>query len=260
VFGFLASRRWALRILAGLVLVAACLRLGLWQLDRNDQREARNAVIEANANREAVPVADVLTVGSPVPADRVWTPVETAGRYDVDHQMVVRLRPLDGRPGVHVLTPFVTATGAAVLVDRGFVAQGGSAAAVPAVPEPPAGEVEVVGRIRLSEEGRGSGGDPGEGVIRYVDVDEIAHALPYPLYGAWLELVSEIPAPAEAPVPPPAPSTDAGPHLSYAVQWFLFACIGIGGFVFLVRAESRMTRERRQDSRDRERSEVGSGT
>jgi hypothetical protein len=44
------------------------------------------------------------------------------------------------------------------------------------------------------------------------------------------------------------------------VQWFLFACIGIGGFVFLVRAESRMTRDRRQDSRDRERSGVGSGT
>lgn len=260
MFRFLASRRWALRILAGLVLVAACLRLGLWQLDRNDQREARNAVVEANANREAVPVEDVLTVGIPVPAGQVWTPVEAAGRYDVDHQMVVRLRPLDGRPGVHVLTPFVTDTGAAVLVDRGFVAQGGSATAVPAVPEPPAGDVEVVGRIRLSEEGRGSGGDPGEGVIRYVDVDEIAQALPYPLYGAWLDLMSEVPAPAEAPVPPPAPSTDAGPHLSYAVQWFLFACIGIGGFVFLVRAESRMTRERRQDSHDRERSGVGSGT
>ena len=233
MFGFLASRRWALRILAGLVLVAACLRLGLWQLDRNDQREARNAVVEANANRDPSPVEDVLTAGVPVPADQVWTPVEAAGRYDVDHQMVVRLRPLEGQPGVHVLTPLVTDTGTAVLVDRG---------------------------IRPSEEGRGTGGDPGEGVIRYVDVDEIAQALPYPLYGAWLELMSEVPAPAEAPVPPPAPSTDAGPHLSYAVQWFLFGCIGIGGFVFLVRAESRMTRERRQDSRDRERSGVGSGT
>jgi cytochrome oxidase assembly protein ShyY1 len=260
VFGFLASRRWALRILAGLVLVAAFVRLGLWQLDRNDQREARNAVVEANAHRDPVPVEDVLTAGVPVPADQVWTPVEAAGRYDVDHQMVVRLRPLEGRPGVHVLTPLVTDTGTAVLVDRGFVAQGGSAASVPAVPEPPAGDVEVVGRIRPSEDGRGTGGDPGDGVIRYVDVDEIAQALPYPLFGAWLELVSEVPAPAEAPVPPPAPSTDAGPHLSYAVQWFLFACIGIGGFVFLVRAESRILRDSGQGSRDRERSQVGSGT
>jgi cytochrome oxidase assembly protein ShyY1 len=42
---------------------------------------------------------------------------------------------------------------------------------------------------------------------------------------------------------PPAPTPDAGPHLSYAIQWFLFACIGIGGFVVLMRAESRLRRE-----------------
>ncbi len=243
VFRLLASRRWALRILAGLVLVAACVRLGIWQLDRNDERSARNAVIEANVDSDPVPVDDLLDVGRQLSPTHLWTPVVATGTYDLDGQLVVRLRPLDGRPGVHVLVPLVTAGGTALLVDRGFVAQDGAASAVPTVPDPPPDEVHVVGRVRASEEGRGTGGDPDSGAIRYIDVDELATTLPYPVYGAWIEVIEEQPSVSVAPVPPPAPTPDAGPHLSYAIQWFLFACIGIGGFVLLMRAESRLRRE-----------------
>jgi cytochrome oxidase assembly protein ShyY1 len=243
VFRLLASRRWVLRVLAGLVLVAACVRLGIWQLDRNEERSARNAVIEANVDRDPVPVDDVLDVRHPLSPNQLWTPVAATGTYDIDRQLVVRLRPMNGRAGMHVLVPLVTAAGTALLVDRGFVAQDGPAAAVPTVPNPPRGEVDIVGRARASEEGRGVGGDPDSGAIRYVDIDEIAAWLPYPVYGAWVEVIEEQPSASEAPLPPPAPTVDAGPHLSYAIQWFLFACIGVGGFVILMRAESRLRRE-----------------
>ena len=243
MFRLLVSRRWVLRVLAGLVLVAACVRLGIWQLDRNEDRSASNAVIEANVDRDPVPVDDVLDVGRPLSANQLWTPVAATGTYDVDRQLVVRLRPLDGRAGVHVLVPLVTAAGTALLVDRGFVAQDGPATAIPTVPDPPQGEVHVIGRARASEEGRGVGGDPDSGAIRYVDVGEVDTWLPYPVYGAWVEVIEEQPSASEAPLLPPAPTPDAGPHLSYAIQWFLFACIGIGGFVVLMRAESRLRRE-----------------
>jgi cytochrome oxidase assembly protein ShyY1 len=259
VLRLLASRRWLLRVLAGVVLVVAFVRLGIWQLDRNEERAERNAVIEANSRRDPVPVEDLLGPGRTVEADQAWTQVRATGVYDVDHELIVRLRPLEGRPGVHVLTPLVTGSGAALLVDRGFVPHQGSPATPPAIPEPPANEVEVIGRIRVSEEGRGTGGDPAAGVIRYVDVDEITAALPYPVYGAWVEAIDEQPPPAEAPVRPPAPTLDAGPHLSYAVQWFLFACIGIGGFVLLARAESRLRRTDEEEA-DRERQAAGSGS
>ncbi|MGH8775542.1 MAG: SURF1 family cytochrome oxidase biogenesis protein [Jiangellaceae bacterium] len=243
---FLASRQWAVRILAGLVLVAACVRLGMWQLDRNEERSARNAVVEENAHREPVAVDDLLEPGQPVRPDQQWRPVAATGRYDVDHQLVVRLRPRDGEPGVHVLTPLVTATGAALLVDRGFVPLDGPAAEIPTVFPPPSGEAEVVGRVRASEEGRGTGGDPATGAVRYVDVDEIAATFPYPVYGAWVELIEEQPSLSTAPLTPAPPTLESGPHLSYAIQWFLFACVGVGGFVFLVRAESRVRREDQQ--------------
>lgn len=255
----LASRRWLLRILAGLVLVVAFIRLGIWQLDRNEERAARNALIEVNSGRDPVPVDDLLEPGSPVRSTQVWTPVRATGVYDVDHQLALRLRPLDGRPGVHVLTPLVTGTGNALLVDRGFVPQDGSATAIPDVPDPAPGEVEIVGRVRASEEGRGAGGDPEGGAIRFVDVDEIAATLPYPVYGGWVEIIDEQPPAATAPIPPPEPTLESGPHLSYAVQWFLFACIGVGGFVLLLRAEARLRREDEQASVNREREAAGSG-
>jgi cytochrome oxidase assembly protein ShyY1 len=260
VFRLLATRRWLVRVLAGFVLVIAFVRLGIWQLDRNEERAARNAVIEANSRRDPVPVDRLLQPGVPVEADVVWTPIQATGRYDVDHQLIVRLRPLEGRPGAHVLTPLITESGDALLVDRGFVPQDGSAAGTPDVPDPPPGEVEVIGRVRASEEGRGTGGEPDTGAVRYIDVDEIAATLDYPVYGAWVEVIEEKPPPATVPARPPEPTLDAGPHLSYAVQWFLFACIGIGGFVILARAESRFRREDEQATADRQREAAGSGS
>lgn len=234
-------RRWLLRTVAGVLLAAACVWLGMWQLDRNEQRQHRNALIEANIADAPVPVDEVLSPDHTVEAGDEWVRVVTSGHYDVDNEWVVRLRPMAGQSGVHVLTPLVTRSGAALLVDRGFYpAQG---ADVPEVPAPPAGEVEVMGRVRLSEERRGPGGDPASGAIRYVDVPALAAEAPYPLYGGWIELIEQTPAPADDLTLIPAPQIESGPHLSYAIQWFAFAVIGVGGFVLLIRAEAKARAE-----------------
>lgn len=254
----LLSRRWAVRIVAGMLLAAAFVALGMWQLDRNEQRQARNAVIEANMAREPVPVDEVLSTGRQAGPSDEWTPVRISGTYDGANELVVRLRPLDGQAGVHVLTPLVTEGGAAVLVDRGFVPSLG--AEIPEIPAAPSGPVEVTGRVRLTESGRGTGGDPDSGAIRYVDVAALADALPYPLYGGWVELTEQRP-PATGLEPLPPPAIDAGPHLSYAIQWFAFTVIGVGGFVLLVRAEARVRREEEERAaRERVTEQAGSGS
>lgn len=237
----LTTRTWLVRLFAGLVLAAAFVTLGLWQLDRNEQRQERNAILEENLNRDPLPIDAAAGPQRPLdPADE-WSTVRVSGRYDVENQLVIRLRPLGGQPGVHVLTPLVTDDGGAVLVDRGFVPAPG--ADIPELPAPPDGVVEVVGRARVSEQGRGPGGDPSSGSIRYVDLDELGGVVPHPLYGTWLEALDERPAPAQAPERVPPPEIDAGPHLSYAIQWFLFTVIGVGGFILLIRAEAKARRE-----------------
>jgi cytochrome oxidase assembly protein ShyY1 len=248
VLRFLTSRQWVVRIVGGLVLATAFVLLGLWQLDRNEQRQERNAAIQAGLDRPPAPIEDVLSVGEPVVAGDEWRTVQVSGRYDGAGQLALRLRPQGGQAGIHVLTPFVTGSGAVVLVDRGFLATSG--ADVPELPAPPSGEVEVVGRVRSGEEGGGRTGDPSTGMIRYVDLDVLAPAMTGPLYGGWLELVDQDP-PADgslALVPPP--ELESGPHLSYAIQWFAFAVIGVGGFVLLVRAEARVRNEDAESSGD----------
>jgi len=53
--------------------------------------------------------------------------------------------------------------------------------------------------------------------------------------GAYADVASEDPAPAVAPAPEPRPALDEGPHLSYALQWVVFAIGALVGFVVLAR-------------------------
>lgn len=243
VYRFLASRRWLVRVLAGLVLVAACVRLGIWQLDRFEERSERNDRVEAANELAPTPLGDILTPDEQLDDASVWRTAEVSGRYDAANQFVVQLRPLDGERGVHVLTPLVTDDGTAILVDRGFLQTSDVNYAASDLPPPPGGHVAAVVRMRASESGRGAGTGVDSRQIRYIDTATIGDTLDYPTYQAWGELVSQSPdADSELTLIPP-PETDSGPHLSYAIQWFIFACIGVGGFVMLVRAEARGRRE-----------------
>ncbi|WP_158602792.1 SURF1 family cytochrome oxidase biogenesis protein [Jiangella rhizosphaerae] len=237
MYRFLASRRWLVRTLAGVLLVLLCVRLGLWQLDRNEQRQDNNAVIEANVGGDPVPAAQLAPPGQPLADDDKWRTVEVTGHWDVGNELRLRLRPVDGTRGVHALTPLVGDDGTALLVDRGFVAADGRDDDDIELPPPPDGEVTVTARVRPSETGHDV--DPSSGSVRFVDVEAIAAGLPYPLYGAWGELITQDPEPSTSLQLIEPPATESGPHLSYAIQWFLFAVVGVGGFVLLIRAEAR---------------------
>jgi hypothetical protein len=51
----------------------------------------------------------------------------------------------------------------------------------------------------------------------------------------YLVLIEQQPAtPGPLPAPPPPPEIAAGPHLSYALQFFVFALIGIVGYGLLL--------------------------
>lgn len=237
VYRFLASRRWLVRTVAGVLLVLLCVRLGLWQLDRNEQRQERNAVIEANVDGDPVPAAQLVPPGQPLADGDEWSTVQVTGHWDVDNELRLRLRPVHGTRGVHALTPLVTDDGTALLVDRGFIAADGRDDDDIELPDPSSGEVTVTARVRHSETGHDV--DPQSRSVRFIDVEAIASGLPYPLYGAWGELITQDPEPATPLQLIDAPQTESGPHLSYAIQWFLFAVVGVGGFVLLIRAEAR---------------------
>jgi surfeit locus 1 family protein len=69
-------------------------------------------------------------------------------------------------------------------------------------------------------------------------VARIGQQVPYPLLPAYVELEAQQPGVA-GPLPRliPAPDLDDGPHLAYAVQWFIFSTLAVVGWVVVVRRE-----------------------
>lgn len=235
-------------------LVVLMVNLGLWQLRRLDQRQDRNAAVRERSALATEPLSDWLDPSSTEDAIAVaeWRPLSAQGTYDATATVLIRNRSLDGAPGYHVVTPLAMDDGTAVLVNRGFLARG-TATATPTPPAPPSGAIEVTGRVRPTQE-RGLFGppDPDEGTLteaQRIDVPRLAEQLPYPVVPAYLELVATAPEP-QAPQPAllPLPALDDGPHLSYAIQWFLFSALAIAGWVLAVRRSSATARARDRDA------------
>lgn len=239
-----APRRWLGLLAVGLVVATACVLLGRWQWGRYEHRAAVAAVVEANYDAAPVPLLDLLPGASdPLdPADE-WRPVTVTGRYADGGTVVLRNRPVEGTPAVHVLAPLVVETpdGPAVLVvDRGWV-PAGTEAQPDGVPAPPAGDVDVVVRLRPTEPA-GRQGPPGQtyridpdGVLAAGGAD--ADVLALPTMAAYGVLAAEQPSAARTLTTLPPPDTGLGPHMSYAFQWWAFAVGAVVGVVVLARRE-----------------------
>lgn len=238
VYRFLLTRRWLGLLLVAVLVAMACVLLGRWQLHRLTSRQAANHQVSRNIEVDPVPPGRLLEVNHGPASSAQYLRVRARGQYDETRQLLVRNRPLNGAVGYQVLVPFRTDAGPALLVDRGWVPSGGNSGQLPDVPPPPSGQVTVTAWLRASELPSGIGGQPPPGQVTRIDVSEIRTGLPYPVYGGYGVLTQERPSPRQAPELLPLPELSEGPHLAYAVQWFLFAALALGGFVVLARREA----------------------
>jgi cytochrome oxidase assembly protein ShyY1 len=229
-----------------LVVAAVCVRLGIWQLDRLDQRQAENARVREGMQADVVALDALVPPGGTPRPSLEYRRVSVRGRYDPRREVLVTARSLNGRPGQHVVTPLVTGGGTAVLVNRGFVQVVDPEAPVPERAAPPSGQVEVVGLLRPSERRERFGPqDAAEGTLRSVarvDVERLAAQMPYDVSPMFVQLQEQRPPQGEIPVALPPPDLGEGPHLNYAVQWFLFATVFLVGYPVLVRRRASPVR------------------
>ena len=217
--------------------------LGEWQFGRLEERQAQNALIERNEAAPVAPVAELIAPGRDVAADDEWRVVTATGTYDVDDTVIVRYRTREGASGVDVVVPLVTDSGTAVLVDRGWVAADNRGADAGDVPAPPSGEVTVTGWLRRDATGDSTAVT--DQSTRAVSSDRIGDALGREVYGGFVDLRSEDPAPEQALAPPERPDLDNGPHFFYGLQWWFFGLLALVGFGYLAWDERRGSPRRR---------------
>jgi cytochrome oxidase assembly protein ShyY1 len=173
-----------------------------------------------------------VLAGGAVPDDVEWRTVRAAGEYVAAESVLIVNRSQSGAAGRDVVTPLRLDDGELVLVNRGFVPD------TEAVPAPPSGRVEVEGRARASEERRLGPLTEGEGEqveLQRIDIERIAHQIPGTVVPVFIERVTSDPAEGALPAPVPRPTLSEGPHLSYAIQWFIFSVCAVVGWVLAVR-------------------------
>jgi len=211
--------------------VIALASLGLWQLDRHDQRAARNAAVVARADLPPVDVADALAEVDD-PDDLRFRTLRATGTYG-DEVLLVDNRSLDGLPGAWVLAPLRLDDGTVLVVNRGF----GFVDAGELDPPPnPEGVVALEGTVATWEGGCGVRRD-GDGPVGSACLDRAAAEEAFGAEVLPLVVQRQVADPAEADVlePVPAPELGDGPHRSYAVQWFAFASMAAITYVLILR-------------------------
>jgi cytochrome oxidase assembly protein ShyY1 len=233
--------RWRKPLALAIAFAVGCALLSWWQFARRAETAHANALVVANYSATPRALADVLNgLGSYSP-DQRWMQVRVSGTYLVQDQLLVRDRQLGGNPGFEVLTPLRLADGDVFVVDRGFLNVGTKQDRPDTVPAPPHGTVTVVARLQPNEHAIPGRSAPA-GEIPSIDLGAVAADVGAPTYtGAYGLMVSESPPAATNPIPLPAPSfgDDEGTHLSYAIQWILFALIAFFGLGWSVRRSLR---------------------
>lgn len=235
------SIRWAFTTILVLAGTAVCVRLGIWQLDRLEQRRAFNAQVAT------MRAADPLDLNTNIPADLTameWRAVMVTGEYDFENQVAMRNQYNNGVYGFHLITP-LHFDGGTVLVNRGWVPAESDSAPEDWRVYDEAGIVAVTGQIRLGQGKPAFGGVadalPMDGtrlaVWNNLDVEMMSAQFPYPILGVFVQ-----PAVVEGDDLPPIPyqpiiELTEGSHFGYALQWFTFATILFVGYPFYLKKQ-----------------------
>lgn len=250
-WSFALSKRWFGYLALVVVFSIACCLFSWWQFNR--RAEAREEIdrIDSNYSSEAVPIDDALPDLDSFAVDQKWTPVTVTGTYLVEQQVLVRNRPLDGNAGFEVLTPLQRADGTVFIIDRGWVAPGSKQDYPDSIPAAPTGEVTVEARLKAGEPTLPGRSAP-EGQIATIQLDDLAQRIGEPTYtGAYGLMATESPAADIQPQAIPKPIRDEGPHLSYALQWIVFAILAFIGLGWALRQEYRVVNAEDPDEKIR---------
>lgn len=238
---------WIVSHVVVLMIIVTFVALGFWQLRRLDEVRDRNAQLAERLAEPAVPVEELVPLGTDEVAEAAVDHQATAtGTYRVDETVLIRGRSLDDQPGSWIVVPLELADGQVLAVNRGWIRNDGRYSAVPEENRAvPAGEVTVHGILHPTQE-RGTLGavDPPDGTLdslARIDLARLDQQTDGELMPVWLQLTEAEPGAPEGSPRPLAPPVvdDEGPHLSYAVQWFIFTTIAIVGYPLILRRAAR---------------------
>ena len=220
-----ARLKFVLITLATVLAVGTTTSLGVWQLSRAAQKQARQPAMDAQSVKPPLTATSLNTTRDPMASlhQRArlrgsWAPLNTL--------VYLENRPMAGRVGFVVVMPFILEEGqGALVVQRGWVPRGmDDRTRVPPV-DTPSGIVEIEGRMALPPSDLHALGDATSGAIRQnLDLAQFQQETGLPLVQD-LSVVQTGAASEGLLREWPEINLGVDKHYGYAAQWFALAAL-----------------------------------
>lgn len=198
--------------------------LGMWQLDRAEQKRNIAASLEMRRNLPVLPITDQLPDADQLKFRRVIA----EGRFLSEKTVLIENRKYQGETGFHVITPLLIGTGEVVLVNRGWI-PGRGQGIPPGIPKPEA-DLIIEGEVVIPL-------PPALELSLQIDREDATPRWPYLTlehYAAWSGLDIKPFMILQAAQDSsgfmrrwPQPRANDAMHIGYAVQWFAFSLIAL---------------------------------
>jgi surfeit locus 1 family protein len=221
---------WLMTIIT-LVVVVIFVKLGMWQLDRADFKDEVKGKFESRleTDYQLFSAADSFV-------DIDYRNLTLNGEFDLSRTILVDNKLFEGRAGYDVLTPFIlSGSRKVVLVNRGWVALGNSRDILPVIELPLVlDEVKGIASVPTTEGfrmGVVSLTDSWPQVVPFIDIEAMQESFPGGLLPLVLWLAPDQPGYYQRSWNPVW--ADPEKSRAYALQWFIFALIAVGLYLFL---------------------------
>lgn len=220
-------------------VIAAGLALSAWQFWRADQKrqleaQAQSALTAAAININAAPEDEDETLP-------LFHRARARGEFLADKTILLDNRLHNRRAGYFVITPLVLADGAALAVNRGWIAGGKTRNPPPDAPPPPSGEVIIDGYLAADEVGAlilsGQNRDDDNPMVwQRLILNEYEDYAGVAMMNRVLVSSGD-----DSLIPPPPARIDyrSARSVGYAFQWLSLALVAAVFYIVLSRREKR---------------------
>ncbi|MEN9845834.1 MAG: hypothetical protein RIS36_981 [Pseudomonadota bacterium] len=191
--------RFSLKITA----VTGTLAIGMvcasiWQWERHLQKQELIQHLHQTLRLAPIPLAELLKA-APRWEELTFRRIQVSGTYDFEHETLLRNRNLEGRAGVHAITPLkVDNSDAYLLVDRGFIPLGREARGIRTQYHEP-NRVELFGLVKNSmapkfmapNDPPAGDGNPWVDQWLRVNISQMRKQLPYEVLPIYIEVMQD---------------------------------------------------------------------
>jgi len=226
-----ARLKFVLITLSTVVAVAMTAGMGLWQLSRAAEKQARQAALDVQSAKFPLDAAGLRA--APDPMALLHQRARLRGIWVADKPLFLENRPMNGRTGLIVLMPFMLeGPGPTVLVvQRGWAPRGFEDRTLLPKLDTPTGVVEIEGRMALPPSDLYALGNPTVGPIRQnLDLPQWRAETGLPLLPITLQQTGT----SESGLLRDWPVVNLGveKNYGYAVQWFGMASVFVVLYVW----------------------------